>query len=320
MVEYFKNKKICSLRDAAYPNDSLAKPNMIYSFKDYIIIVEPKLDDMLSVFNTQTQKYNRFLSRGKGPNELLDVQQIDSYAGTDIFFIKSTFGKDIFVYSLEDEMFLSHSKVPIRENTVSLFHDDSLIISTQYGIRRYSVYMPDTSEYREFGTDLELNGFSQDIVSYILQGLCAGNSKHKKFVWFSIYGDAFEIYDYKDLDNIKNIKQYTGIMPIVKNEGSNPVFSVKSKLGVPSLTSNDNYIFALYNENTLEDAITLRDEVFLSNKILVIDWNGDFVMQLELDKPIRSISYNKEKKELVCLGHDENFNYKVFYLKESDIF
>jgi hypothetical protein len=320
LASLFENRKEYNLRTLNFPNDSLGRPDFIYSFKNFIIISEPMNEYLLAIYDIDNQSIKRILRKGQGPNELLDIQQLDGW-GNNAFFVKSTFEEKGFIFHQENS-FSSHLRMSVPENTITMYYDytDSLIISSKRGEKRHSMYNLETSQQIDFGIPLEFMNLPQGTISSIFQGFCTGSSMRKRFAWFSTYGDVFEIYGYKDLDNIKNIKQYVGLMPIITMaEGNVPVFSLESKIGFPSLTSNDDYIFVLYSENTLVDALTLRDEVFFSNKILKLDWDGNFVKLLELDYPIRSITYNKDKGILFCLGFDNEHNYKLYYLKLSDM-
>ncbi|NDV58506.1 BF3164 family lipoprotein [Bacteroides sp. 519] len=309
LIDNFEKVKKLTLHEYNYPHDSLMKPSVIYSYGNYIVSSDLGSDYLLSVFNAETQSYVRFLKKGEGPEELLDIQQLGGY--DDSVFVKSTFGKMLFIYSLKENLL---SRVSIPENTVSLFLDDHLMITTNNGKSRYGIHNLNTKSSKEFGLTIP----SQEELSCVLQGLCTGNAINDRIAWFSMYGDVFEIYDYSNMSEIKDIKQFVGAMPIVKMEGGAPIFSLDSKLGVPSVTSNNDYIFVLYSEKTLKDAVTLRDEVFLSNKILVLDWNGAFIEVLELNHPVRSISYNQEKEMLFCLGYDNEMNPKILFARKDE--
>ncbi|MCI1682559.1 MAG: hypothetical protein LKI39_08400 [Bacteroides sp.] len=55
------------------------------------------------------------------------------------------------------------------------------------------------------GENLCIANIPSEVVSRTLQGPCCLSSKRKRIVWFSIYGDAMEIYDYSNLNKIKVI-------------------------------------------------------------------------------------------------------------------
>jgi hypothetical protein len=319
MSDYFNHKETGILTELNYPNDSIGKPDFIYSFDDYIILSDPQLDYLLSSYNVINHEFSRFLKKGRGPNESLDVQQINQSIGENSFFVKSTFGQDFFIYSLTNDVIDFQQKVAHSGNCISSFWDKKLIISSQYGDKRYSVENIEDRQHTEFGNEIAFNNYPQNIISHILQGLCTGTTELKRFAWFSIYGEAYEIYDYSNLSGIVPIKQFLGVLPHVDMQQGNPVLSFETKIGIPSVTANDEYIFALYNEHILKDAITLRDDLFLCNKILIFDWNGNPVKLLQFDKLLRSISYNKQYNILYGVGYDDDSNCKIYSINISSL-
>ena len=52
-------------------------------------------------------------------------------------------------------------------------------------------------------------------------------------------------------------------------------------------------IYALYNERNLEQAAQNRAQAFFSKKVLLFDWNGTPRFIVELDRPIKSITYDR---------------------------
>lgn len=308
------NEVSYSLKKSDYPVDSILKPDFIYSFDDFIILSEPQSDYLLSLYNIQTKDFYRCINKGNGPDELPDIQQIGLFNSHDAFFVKSTFAEKIFTFKSIDNRIDTLSAISIPDNLVSLFVDDDLLISSQYGNKRYSIYNYKNKSGIEFGESIPYNNFSQENVSHILQGLCTGSIEKKRIAWFSIYGDAYEIYDYSAPGNIKTIKQVLTLLPVSVMQSGTPSMDAKTKLGVPSVTSSDKYIYALYNENTLFDAASLRDDVFFSKKILVIDWDGNPVKLIHTDKELRSISFNRQQNILYGIGKDENANLNIYYL------
>ncbi|MCI1682560.1 MAG: TolB-like 6-bladed beta-propeller domain-containing protein [Bacteroides sp.] len=86
----------------------------------------------------------------------------------------------------------------------------------------------------------------------------------------------------------------------------------KTKLSVASVTSDDDYIYALYNGHVLEDAVGSRDDILLSNKLLVFDWEGTPCMAIKLDRPIKSITYDKKEHLILALGLNEKKDFALY--------
>lgn len=317
LTDYFNQTIKCTLNELSeYPCDSIGHADFIFSQDDYILLSEPKLDYLISSYNIKTKEFTRFLSKGNGPNTLLDVQQVGLYKEDSLFFVKSTFGKKIFIYSFTDKSV--HKEIPVNKNDVSLFFDAEQMICSQYGKKRFSIYDTNNQSRIEFGDSITIGDSSQELVSHILQGLCVANKNLKRFLWTSMYGDVFEIYDYKDISKIQTVVNVKGILPIITVSNNQPVFSIDSKLGIVSLTATNKYIYMLYNEHLIKDFANQKEDILLCNKILVYDWNGIPQKILNIDKEIRSISYNNKYKMLHCIGYDADGNGKIFYIDVSE--
>jgi hypothetical protein len=297
-----------------YPSDSIGHADFIFSHGDFIILSEPKLNHLISNYNMKTKSFSRFLSKGTGPNELPDVQQIGLLKKDSLFFVKSTFSKDIFVYDFKNNSLLIQKQEP--GDNVSFFFDNDKVICSKYGKKRFSLHDTQNKSTVEFGDSIIIANCSLDLVSYVLQGLCAGNAELKKIVWASIYGDIFEIYDYGNPDNIKTVFSMKGVLPVIESSQDQPVFSVDSKFGIVSIAVTNKYIYMLYNENKIKDFPDKKDDILLCNKILVYDWNGTPQKILKTNKLIKSISCNEKYRKIFCIGYDDDANGKIFYIDD----
>jgi hypothetical protein len=315
LTDYFSEIQICELqRMEAYPIDSIGHADFLFSQGNYIILSEPKLDYLISSYNIENKKFTRLLKKGGGSDELLDVQQISSYKGDSLLFLKNTFGKDIFIYTLGDDSLVFHKKIQIAGDNISLFFDDSMTVVSQHGEKRFSIHDTLKESSIEFGDSIIIGGCSQKLVSYILQGLCTGNKNLKRFAWASVYGDIFEIYDYENPLNVKTVASIRGVLPIITITQNQPVFSAESKLGIVSITATNQYIYMLYNENSIKDFLTQREDALLSDKILVYDWDGNPQKIFQTDKKLRSISYNEMLRRIYCVGIDNVGNAQIFFI------
>lgn len=294
-----------------YPNDSIGSPSHIHVTKDYIILVEPKLEQLLSAYHKHTHTFSRFLSKGRGPNEMIDIQQINPWIQTDnAFCVLHTFGNTSFVLSPQDSTYQITQKIYLPENSSTFACDSNLFIGVLYGKKNHFYLKNSDSTFVHFGNFPQINNLSPAIISELMDGYCINSPKNKKFAWFSIYGDAFEIYDYSDVSNPILITQNISTLPIFSvkkiRDEEHAVFSQETKIGVVSITSNNKYIFALYNKNTLKDIAKLKDDIFFSNQILVYNWDGSPIKILNLNENVKAISFDETNNSLLCIACDDN--------------
>jgi hypothetical protein len=319
-TDSFSQKQVCNLAEMMeYPADSIGHADFIFSHEDFILLSEPKSDYLLSLYNIKTKAFNRFLTKGNGPYDLLDVQQINLYKDDSSFFVKSTFGENLYVYKFDNPYSNDDlRKIKIKTNTTSIFFDENNIIYSQYGKKRFAIYNTQNEFLREFGDSINIDNCTQELVSHIIQGLCLGNTKLQRYVWASVYGDIFEIYDYKNINQIKTIASVKSVLPIVTISQNQPIFSTDTKLGIVSLTATDAYIYMLYNENIIKNFESQKDDILLCNKILIFDWDGNPHKILKLNRKIRSISYNRKYDRIYCIGYDDNNDGKIFFINVDE--
>ena len=293
-----------------FPTDSIGEPSYIYSFDNYIILIEPKLEFLLASYNPSTQKYQRQLKKGRGPQEFLDIQQINQAINDSSFFVMDTYTQRSFVYSFKHDSLTLTDTLKIPSSTASFCCDNNLVIGSLSGEKqRFFIKDAYTDNIQYFGANINIRDYPNEILSQTLTGFTYNSPKQNRIAFFSLYGDFFEIYDYSNPHTTTLINQTIKSLPIFKTEsirGKNvAVFSPKTNIGVTSLTGNDKYIFALYTDNTLKDVEQLKNNIFYGNKILVYDWDGNAKTILQLDQKVRSICYNKKHNKIYAINFNE---------------
>ena len=228
--------------------------------------------------------------------------------------------QSIFLFSIKDSLnTMKKDSLPPSYSICSLAYDDNLAFymvvgdSTRFAIRQNDILA-------SFGEMPKVDGILPQVLSQSLQGPSLISFENKKLVWFSVYGDVMEIYNYSDPANISLVKSSVVKLPVYSKsaERNSGVLALNTKLSVSSVTSDEKYIYALYNENLLKDAAKKGDDIFCCKKILVFDWEGNPVKILNVDKQLRSITYRKEDRKLYCLGLNENLDPTIYYFSIND--
>ena len=154
------------------------------------------------------------------------------------------------------------------------------------------------------------------IVTQVMQGpITVRTTPSKRLAWFSVYGEVLQIYNFDNANDIKMTKESIVNLPIFDESSA---IGMDTKLGINSVSSSENYIFALYTNNYLRDALTLKNEIFNSRKILVYDWDGLPKVLLELDKEVLAIAYNETDDSIYCIGFEDNKDYGIFILNDIE--
>lgn len=315
-----KNEDIDLLVFNSTVMDSLMSPDIFIAAGDYLIFSEPKLPYLLSSYNINTHAFKRFLRKGQGGDEAVNIQTLGRMNKDNSFYAHDVMSQSIFLFSIKDSLnTMKKDSLPPSYSICSLAYDDNLAFymvvgdSTRFAIRQNDILA-------SFGEMPKVDGILPQVLSQSLQGPSLISFENKKLVWFSVYGDVMEIYNYSDPANISLVKSSVVKLPVYSKsaERNSGVLALNTKLSVSSVTSDEKYIYALYNENLLKDAAKKGDDIFCCKKILVFDWEGNPVKILNVDKQLRSITYRKEDRKLYCLGLNENLDPTIYYFSIND--
>lgn len=295
-----------------FPIDSLSKPEIIFSSGSHLVFLEPFNDYQLTLYNQTTKKISHILKKGQGPDEVISLQTIGYKYDTDEIYATDLPSQSVLFISdsIKAGCLLHRFKPQINTYFCDVAFDGDLSFFLQTANDKRFLATTADSTFA-FGEDIFISGVNPGIVQKSLQGPCVISPDKKRLAWFSVYGDVMQIYDYSCIDDIKCICSNICKLPILSTDDG--VMNLKTKLSVASVTSDKDYIYALYNQNSLFDALQNRDQMFFSDKILIFNWNGEAHCVLQLDRPIKSITYDKSQNRILCLGLNDDLSYGVFY-------
>lgn len=301
--------------------DSLMSPDIFISAGDYLIFSEPKLPYLLSSYNFKTHAFKRFLRKGQGVNEAINIQTLGQLNNDNSFYAHDVMSQSIFLFSINDlSETIEKDSLPSSYNVSSLAYDDNLAFYMIVGDSARFVVKHDDN-FVSLGEMPKVDDILPQVLSQSLQGPSLVSFENKKLAWFSVYGDIMEIYNYSNPNNIYLVKSSVVNLPVYSksSERNSGVLALNTKLSVSSVTSDGKYIYALYNENKIEDAVKKGDDIFFCKKILVFDWEGNPVKILNVDRQLRSITYRKEDGKLYCLGLAENLDPAVYFFSINNL-
>jgi len=310
MFSVTEKKQLQLLED--FPIDSLDKPEIILSTNSHLVFLEPLNEHQLKLYNKSTKEFSHFLKRGQGPDEAVNIQTIGYKDDTNEIYATDLPTQSLFFISDDTKAgsLMRRYKTPFKQRFCDVVFDGDLSFFLQSaGEERFLFSSADTTF--AFGEDIYIPGIKPEVVQKSLQGPCAISPDRKLFAGFSAYGDVMQIYDYSRPDDIRCVCSHVCSLPIITAEDGE--MNLKTKLGVTSVAADAEYIYVLYNENILLDALKNRDRLFFSDKVLVFTWDGEARAVLQLDRPVKSITYDKSQNRVLCLGLNDDFSYGVFY-------
>lgn len=310
-LDLFETKKYVTLTEFMPElKNKIQGPTQFYWLNQYILFVEPKLDSLLFVYDSKSNNSKYFFPKGQANNEAISIQLNKGKKSTYCSVYDNALQK-AYLFKLNDNFVDSiefDSLIPKGSMKASIVYDDTLAFYEHVGNdKRFTAITPHKTIH--FGNEISIKNLSSSTLTKVLQGPCSLSASKKKFFWFASFGDVFEIYDYSNIDSIKTVCSLTAKLPHANINGA---LTPEDKLGVTHVTSDNNYIYALYVGKTIKEGMTNRATSLYTNKILVFDWNGNPCKVLNLNREVFSIAYSEMYDKLYCLGLDDDLNYTIY--------
>lgn len=292
--------------------DKFQKPTLFYWLNQYILFAEPKTDSLLFVYDSQTNQSKCFFPKGQAQNEAISIR-LNRGKDPNSCSVYDNALQKAYLFSLDDRFVPSietDSLMPKGSMKTSIVYDDTLAFYEHVGNEhRFTAITPHKTIH--FGNDITIKNLSPSTLTKVLQGPCSLSASQKRLFWFASFGDVFEIYDYSNIDSIKTVCSLTARLPHANRNGA---LTPEDKLGVTYVTSNDQYIYALYVGKTINESVTNRENALYTDKILVFDWDGNPCKVLRLDREVSAIAYSERYDKLYCLGVDDDLNYTLYVI------
>lgn len=312
----FKHREEVTLENVAFINNNdLLSPENIAVKDSLCIVYEPQGEKLLTVFDLKNKtKRNEILPQGKGPGEAISLQTILFDSQEDVFYSNDIAQNKMNVFSTIHFTLLEQKNIDFPFATFAKDMDNWIFSIT--GQSQPFIYSNSKEEEIRFGSPIKMSYTDASIVTQVMQGpITVRTTPSKRLAWFSVYGEVLQIYNFDNANDIKMTKESIVNLPIFDENGA---IGMDTKLGINSVSSSENYIFALYTNNYLRDALTLKNEIFNSRKILVYDWDGLPKILLELDKEVLAIAYNEADDSIYCIGFEDNKDYGIFTLNDIE--
>ncbi|MGL5682871.1 MAG: BF3164 family lipoprotein [Marinifilaceae bacterium] len=281
-----------------FPQDSLIRPSGICCIDNNIVLIDKTNQHLLMSFSLQDRSIQRFHARGHGQNESLYIGQIiPTDNGKNLIAHDNQLLK-IYKYEKNDSLFRLVQQTQLPYNDLRIAHASDVIIGCLPESNSRFVKIDSTGKQTKFGQIIQpTESFTDNLYNYII-GDCIFNPKLNRLAFFSASGDIFELYDCNNTPQL--FHSSIGKLPIWDND--NKTITPQSKLGVIATTFSDDYIFALYGEETIDQYDIWNGGTEWLNKILVYSWDGKPIKTLTTNIPVKAISYNKTDGRVYCIG------------------
>lgn len=167
-------------------------------------------------------------------------------------------------------------------------------------------------------SDAECGEFGK-IMAY--QGYILSNETQSKVAYISGAGELFDIYSLADYHDPKIINRVQNNLPKYKYDGPGiSVVHLTRTFYHVGAYSTDNKIYILYSGKSMKSVSNLEYfKARLSNKILVYDWNGNHLYNLNTDINLANICVSNDDNEIIAVYLDDNYEIRLCRFDISNI-
>lgn len=288
-------------------NSVLLKPKNVVFSRNYIYVLEENNDTLITQYNKNDFVTKKFVTKGQAENEVVRVDAMGVNENDDLFVFDGV-QKKIIVFDINGSYRLQRVNVNASNIVFSgtSYISQNICEDSDDGNGHFSYIDNDNNDTISFAP-LKDTSLSTMTLSYILQGVMTVNNEKRMFFWSNSMGDYYEIYDYSDIHDITNV--ITQKISIPDTNGDTPVMTLNNHLGILSVASDNEYVYALYSGRTLEELLENnfdKDKALISNTILVYDWNGRPVRKIISNKQLSQLCYDKYDQILYAIEINEN--------------
>jgi len=339
--EFPKEKKIDG-EVFIFDSINLIKPFAICRLKNLLLIENSETinSELISCFDINNRRYlYSFLDKGKGPNEYLGVR-LNNYSDDTIMAL-NVFQDEALLFSfktISNSLQLPDRKITFQKqekgdhiDQCCLFENE-LICSGQFktgSLHLFSMNGKFISYINNYPQVISKEKFDNYHLGYAYGAntFCSFNSAISKFA--CVNKSSASIFNYSKtgplVDQVFNIQWSTSnfLKAFYKDDGKPTVIrSAKDELvGAGRVICSNKYLFIPFSDYNVGEIMKNGIEDYYKY-ILVIDWNGNPIVNLKLSKHIKfSICFDNEERYIYAIhtnnenGFSEIIKFDISFLK-----
>jgi hypothetical protein len=303
----------------------LLDPCVILLHDSVLIIANYKGEPLIELYDIYGNAKNKFLTIGKGPEEILTVGSLQA----------SVTNNNIYIYDLFQKKFLEFdvkrsSQSAIRPDTIynysgylylhqkdstvlfdKLFMGKDCLIGESRDVRGRIVLMNFDGRLIGFAGDYPLKMY-EELSEYGNAQLYASdfvlNNDASKLALATYSAEMIDVFDISEISAPKLIWSHQGFLPhdLYIFEVGNSVRAAhtkESQSGYVDLAASNSFVYALFSGKYIKEK-----KYDYGNIIRVVSWDGTNRFELQSDMDLRRISVSPDDKKIYAIAIDEADN------------
>jgi len=308
------NKKELLTAEVLYSDKELnIDPSRIFFMTNHLVISEGRTKQCLSTFNLRSKKIEHYFNRGRGPNEMIQPTSLVKNSRTSFEVIDN--GMSINYFSFNEHNIKLVKSINIKNDSIygiinSITLDSSTILTS--GLFNGGMYavLDGDGNLKQFVSDFPDDGV--DLTHKMIKG--------------SVYQGTFAAHPNKEI--VAYATKNGAMCDII--EGDSGIFSIRKRLlfhlpkyeviqqgsgmtckmdknnnivGFIDLVVDEKNIYLLYSGRKYGDfANEDMHKAYKANSLLVLDWEGQFIMSYKLDNDVYNIAISDNQDYLYAIS------------------
>ena len=302
------------------PYSDILGISMQLLLKDSLLLINDFYgDSLIHILDIKNNyKHKKLVAKGNGPNEF--ISPIAIYMTNDNLYLyeRQTFR----LFSMPIDMLLYENKeiknkFKTDARTMMLFplSDSMFVSSTSDGTKPFNIYNSNGEKMREFGEypaywhkEVDL---PNRVRAFYHQTFFEKHPSQKMFVAYS--GHVLGIYKYESIYQDPILRKEILLSNYNYKFIDNGTLLTAERdddveRGILTVACSANYIYMVYNPNKK------GGEDMLSHQIKIIDWNGNPIKQLNINKQATCLVIDEIEEKGYIIANDPEDTLMYFYL------
>lgn len=293
---------------------SLLDPWDIELTDSFIVVANQEGNPILETYSLNGELYNKFLTKGNGPNEMVYEGDLRKSKGN-LILAYDLFRERYFLYNLEKKESTPIrilDLLPMQADSVLLFQKviqtDELLIAESKSPKGRILLMDNQGKLIKYVFDFpekidpRVSDYENASLYNVSMTYCPTN---KRLATVTHAAGLFDIYQVDDND-IQRVWDHNEFLPVNLEvvdfgDGARIARTKKSRYGYAAITSSNKYVYAIYSGRSFE-----QPNYSYGNIIRVMDWNGKRGCTISTDVDIRDIAVDNKDEYIYAIAINKN--------------
>lgn len=308
----FKTSKRYSALQVNYNKDKLliGSPSFIIYIDSAFVFLSPKTTNFITILDLKNNNILELGIKGKGPGELIMPFSLRQRSENN-FEVFDAAKKYIFKYDIDS---CRHGRTnPIKAFQVakgsfrcysisdSLFLNNGLF-DNQFAFKISDINKKDLVQFGGYNFNPDDNNSPMNkFMAY--QGNTAVQDTN--FVWACAYAPIIEIFSFRENNKVvlkkSIIQNFVDYVPEHNSSAYSSALKNTNKFAYFDIATTSDRIYLLYSGKLSNKH---SSDFIMCSEIHVLDWDGNFLEKMILDKEVVNIAISKGDQRLYAITHD----------------